>query len=119
MQTVVAKTQDGNRAFSGQQEDDGLAHAPCRILIADDHAAIRRGVLTLPEFQDDWQVVAEVQTVGKHYGSPAEPGPTSRSSTIQFPQMNGLELTHRIKAGLPRTWITIHTIQDFRSGQAV
>jgi DNA-binding NarL/FixJ family response regulator len=92
-----------------------LAHASCRILIADDHAAIRRGVCTLLELQENWQVVAEAENGRDALRLARETRPDIAILDYALPQMSGLELTHCIKGELPRTEVLIYTMHDQQS----
>jgi DNA-binding NarL/FixJ family response regulator len=97
------------------QEDKHLPHGPCRILIADDHEAICRGVRTLLENREGWQIVA-VATDGRDALRLArETQPDIAVLDYSLPLMNGLELTRAIKRELPRTEVLVYTMHDKES----
>ncbi|HEX8056092.1 MAG TPA: response regulator transcription factor [Novosphingobium sp.] len=86
-----------------------------RILIADDHQAMRQGVRSLLESHSAWQVVAEASDGREALRLARETKPDIAILDYSLPQMNGLELTRAIKHELPRTEILIYTMHDRES----
>jgi len=86
-----------------------------RILIADDHQAIRQGVRTFLESREGWQIVGEVANGRDALRLARETQPDIAILDYSLPQMNGLELTRAIKRELPRTEILIYTMHDQES----
>ena len=85
-----------------------------RILIADDHAIIRRGLRKLIEEQEDWEVCAEASTGRQVVELTAKLCPHVVVLDLAMPELNGLEATRRIKKVLPKTEILIFTMHEMQ-----
>lgn len=83
-----------------------------RILIADDHDAIRRGVRILIETRPNFRVVAEASTGRDALQAAKETQPDIAIIDYSMPGLNGLDLTHALKAELPRLEIMIYTMHE-------
>jgi len=83
-----------------------------RILIADDHQAVRQGVRNFLEGREGWQIVGEAANGRDALRLARETQPDIAILDYALPQMNGLELTRAIKRELPRTEILIYTMHD-------
>jgi DNA-binding NarL/FixJ family response regulator len=78
-----------------------------RILIADDHDLMRRGVKALIGSHAGWEVCGEAHT-GREAVSQAETlKPDVLILDISMPDLNGLEAARRIRKGSPATEILI------------
>ncbi|MBZ5497307.1 MAG: response regulator transcription factor [Acidobacteriia bacterium] len=85
---------------------------PVRILVADDHEVVRRGVCTLLESQPGWEVVGEAIT-GRDAVKKAEKlRPDVVVLDISMPELNGLEATRQIVKAAPQSEVLILTIHD-------
>ena len=69
-----------------------------RILIADDHDLIRRGVRALLEAEPGWKVVAEARDGEEAFEKAKEPKPEIVVLDIGMPRLSGLEAARRLKA---------------------
>ena len=87
----------------------------CRILIADDHEAIRKGVRSFLERQDDWLVVAEASRGLEALRLARETVPDIAVLDFALPEANGLELTRIIKRELPLVAVLIYSMHDKES----
>ena len=85
---------------------------PFRILIADDHELVRRGVRTVLEAQPGWQVCGEAPTGRDAVEKARELKPDVVVLDISMPDLNGLEATRQILKALPKTEILILTIHE-------
>lgn len=83
-----------------------------RILIADDHQAMREGVRSLLQDHAYCQIVAEASDGHEAMRLARETQPDIAILDYSLPLMNGLELTRAIKRELPRTEILIYTMHD-------
>ena len=83
-----------------------------RILIADDHEIVRRGLRSLLEGQAGWQVVGEAITGREAVERVAQLKPDVVVMDISMPEMNGLEATRQILKSLPKTEILILTMHE-------
>jgi DNA-binding NarL/FixJ family response regulator len=83
-----------------------------RILVADDHEVVRRGVCSLLESQPGWEVVGEAIT-GRDAVKQAEKlRPDVVVLDISMPELNGLEATRQILKAVPQSEVLILTIHD-------
>lgn len=89
--------------------------AVSRILIADDHQAMRQGVRSLLESHPSYQVIAEAGDGREALELAREGKPDIAILDYSLPLMNGLELTRSIKHDLPRTEVLIYTMHDRES----
>jgi two-component system response regulator NreC len=80
---------------------------PIRILLADDHTVMRRGIRLLLESQPEFTVVAEASD-GRQALQQAEATlPDVAVVDIAMPNLSGIEAAQRIAAALPNTAIVI------------
>lgn len=83
-----------------------------RLLIADDHEAIRQGVRGFIEGRPGWQVVAEAADGERALALARETKPDIAILDYSLPVLNGLELTRTIRRELPATEVLIYTMHD-------
>ena len=84
---------------------------PIRILIADDHAIMRRGLRTLLERESDLEVVAEACDGREAVSLARRERPNVVVLDIAMPNLNGIEAGRQIAEILPDTQIVILTVQ--------
>jgi DNA-binding NarL/FixJ family response regulator len=85
---------------------------PLRILLADDHELLRRGVRTLIAEYRAWSICGEAAN-GRHAVKLAlATKPDIVVLDIEMPELNGMEAARRIKLALPQTEILIYTMYD-------
>jgi DNA-binding NarL/FixJ family response regulator len=83
-----------------------------RLLIADDHAILRRGLRCLLEAQPGWEIVAEAADGREAVAKAQETLPDVAVLDIGMPVLNGLEAAQEIVQSSPRTKIVILTVHD-------
>jgi len=80
---------------------------PIRILLADDHTVIRRGLRALLERQNGFVVVAEAADGREAVDAAATVGPDVAVIDIGMPNLNGIEAATRITEKRPETAVVI------------
>jgi len=83
-----------------------------RIMLADDHDIIRRGVRTLLETRGNLQVVAEASTGREALAVARDVKPDIAILDYSLPELNGRDLTLELKKEHPRIEILIYTMHD-------
>jgi len=80
-----------------------------RILLADDHSVVRRGLCAMISGQPDFQVVAEAADGEEAIAAAEATKPDVALLDLSMPKVDGIEATRRILADHPRTRIAILT----------
>jgi DNA-binding NarL/FixJ family response regulator len=83
-----------------------------RILLADDHDIVRRGMKELLEEQVGWSVCAEAANGRMAVELALVHRPQVSVLDLSMPELNGLEATRRIKDALPETEILIFSMHE-------
>ncbi len=83
-----------------------------RILIVDDHGAVRRGVRQLVESKPYYQVVGEASDGRAALALAQETTPDITILDYSLPELNGLDLAHQLKRSFPRMEILLYTMHD-------
>jgi len=81
-----------------------------RILIADDHDLMRRGLKALLESHPGWTVCAEAHTGREAVSKAEELKPDIVILDITMPELNGVEAARRILKGSPNTEILVLSV---------
>lgn len=81
-----------------------------RILLADDHDLIRRGVKSLLETHPGWEVCGEASTGWEAVRMAAHLQPNIAIVDITMPELNGLEASRRIRKASPRTEVLVFSM---------
>jgi len=79
------------------------------ILIADDHALLRRGLATLLEFDKSLSVVGDAKNGEEAVKAALELKPDVVVMDLSMPVMDGVEATRQIREALPETRVLILT----------
>jgi DNA-binding NarL/FixJ family response regulator len=83
-----------------------------RILLADDHELVRRGLRALMEAEDGWEVVGEAVTGREAVEKAKKLKPDVVVMDISMPSLNGLEATRQIRKAVPQAEVLILTIHE-------
>ncbi|MFD3922764.1 response regulator [Streptomyces sp. NPDC058595] len=106
----------GPRPGSGPEGGSGPGAAldppPTRILLADDHALVRRGVRLILDGEPDLTVVAEAGDGAEAIEMAREHRPDLAILDIAMPRMTGLQAARELSRLLPDTRILILTMYD-------
>ena len=80
---------------------------PIRILLADDHTVMRRGLRLLLENQPEFSVIAEAADGRQAVEQAEATQPDVAVVDIAMPNLSGIEAAHRMSAALPHLAILI------------
>ncbi|HEY2655274.1 MAG TPA: response regulator transcription factor [Solirubrobacteraceae bacterium] len=104
--------------LASSRSDQGYrarAPVPIRVVLADDHAAVRRSLRLLLDGEDGLQVVAEagdLQTAARHMHAHA---PHVLVLDLQMSGGSSIEPIRRLRAQVPRTEIVVVTMEQSRA----
>ena len=84
---------------------------PVRILIADDHELVRQGMRAILDREPDWVVCGEATTGRQALAKAFELRPDIMILDLGLPEMNGVEVTRRVRRSLPVA-VLIVTVHD-------
>jgi len=83
-----------------------------RVLIADDHDVVRRGVRTLLETRPNMNVVAEAANGREALEEARVARPDIAVIDYSLPEMNGLDLTLALKREFPNVEVLVYTMHN-------
>ena len=83
-----------------------------RILVADDHEVVRRGIRDLLEERANWKVVGEAVTGREAVEKTKELNPEIIIMDLAMPGLNGLEATREIVRVAPQANVLILTVHE-------
>lgn len=78
---------------------------PLRILVADDHDLMRRGIKTIIESRKGWEICGEALTGTQAVAKAQELKPDVAILDISMPELNGIEAAKRIRKTSEKTEI--------------
>ena len=83
-----------------------------KILLADDHEIVRRGLRALLDGRPEWAVVGEAETGREAVEMAREVSPDVAILDIGMPELNGFEATRQILKAAPQTEVLILTMHE-------
>jgi DNA-binding NarL/FixJ family response regulator len=83
-----------------------------RILVADDHSIVRRGVRALLETHRGWRVCGEAATGAEAVKQAKKLRPDVAVVDITMPDLNGFEATRQIRTAAPQTEVLVLTVHE-------
>ena len=83
-----------------------------RILLADDHALIRRGARGLLQSRHCWRVVGEARTGAEAVEKAKKLKPDVAIVDISMPEMDGVQVTRQIREAVPQTKVLVLTMHE-------
>ena len=94
---------------------DGALQIMVRVLVADDHAVVRRGLRALLEARRGFEVCAEASNGQEAVELALRFKPDVAVLEIALPVVSGIEATRRIRKEVPGTEVMIFTLHDRES----
>ena len=92
--------------------DHGRDAPPTRLIIADDHAIVRQGLVSLLQGEEGVRVLDQAGTGREALTLARKHRPDLALLDVTMPDMNGLEAARQIKEELPEVEILILTMHD-------
>jgi two-component system NarL family response regulator len=86
--------------------------APVRVLVVDDQALFRRGVVVVLSGNEDIQVVGEAADGEEAVAKAQELRPDVVLMDVRMPRLSGIEATRHIRRSLPSTEVLMLTVSD-------
>lgn len=83
-----------------------------RILIADDHALIRRGARTILQARRGWKIVGEATNGRETLEKTLKLKPDVVVVDISMPELDGVEVTRQIRKSLPDVKVLVLTMHE-------
>lgn len=83
-----------------------------RILIVDDNAGVRRGIVGLVAREPDWQVCGEAENGLEAIDKTRQLHPDVVLLDVSMPEMDGIETTQHIRREFPAIKIVILSLHD-------
>jgi two-component system NarL family response regulator len=105
----LARSED--QAMSEWNSDDPSSD-DIRVMICDDHALFRRGLIMVLEAEDDIEVVAEAEDGEDAVEKAVEFVPDVVLMDVRMPGVDGIEATRRIAEKVPTAKILMLTVSD-------
>jgi len=91
---------------------EGMIVASIRILVADDHSIVRRGLRALLETQAGWEICGEAATGAETILKAKRLKPDVIVMDISMPELDGLEATRQIHKEMPEIPVLILSMHE-------
>jgi len=85
---------------------------PLRILLADDHEMVRKGLRATIEDHPGWEVCGEARTGREAVARAVDLRPDIVVMDFAMPELNGMEAARQIREQLPRVEVLVLTMHD-------
>jgi DNA-binding NarL/FixJ family response regulator len=101
-----------DQELEGTEATAPVSDEPIRVLIVDDHALFRRGLVMVLEQEKDIELVGEAGDGAEAVNIAQETMPDVVLMDVRMPRRGGIEATSQIKALAPHIKILMLTISD-------
>src|SRR2546429_7020701 len=105
-------TRVDDQELEGTEAPAPVSDEPIRVLIVDDHALFRRGLVMVLEQEKDIDLVGEAGDGAEAVNIAQDTMPDVVLMDVRMPRRGGIEATSQIKAIAPHTKILMLTISD-------
>ena len=85
---------------------------PLRLLLVDDHALFREGLIVLLSYQDDFTVVGEAEDAKSALEQTRTLKPDIVLMDVELPGEDGVAATQRLKMEMPEVTVVMLTVRD-------
>ncbi|MFC2003138.1 response regulator [Chloroflexota bacterium] len=85
---------------------------PIKVLVVDDHALVRRGIISVLAGEDNLEVVGEASDGLEAIEKAKETHPDIIVMDLNMPRFSGLDATQALQAEMPQVSVLIFTISD-------
>jgi DNA-binding NarL/FixJ family response regulator len=85
---------------------------PLRLLLVDDHALFREGLISLLSYQDDFTVVGEAEDAKSALEQARTYRPDIVLMDVELPGEDGVSATQRLKMEMPNITVVMLTVHD-------
>ena len=83
-----------------------------RIMVADDHEVVRKGLVALLAQRPDWQICAEATNGREAVKLALKFRPNVAILDLSMPELNGLEATRQIRHEVPETEVLVFSMYE-------
>jgi DNA-binding NarL/FixJ family response regulator len=85
---------------------------PLRLLLVDDHALFREGLISLLSYQEDFKVVGEAEDANSALEQARTLQPDIVLMDVELPGEDGVTATQRLKLEMPTVTVVMLTVHD-------
>lgn len=89
-----------------------MAEDPIRVVLIDDHTVLRDGLKLLLSLEPDIQVVGEAGNGSQGITVAEQMAPNVVVTDVGLPDVDGVEVTRRLREELPETRVLVLTVHD-------
>src|SRR5690606_10422151 len=102
----------GKAGVSDFLDDDWEDGDAVRVVVCDDHALFRRGLMMVLEEEDDIEVLAEAADGNEAVDTCIDVAPDVVLMDIRMPGISGIAATRKIREAMPTVKVIMLTVSD-------